>query len=291
MSARAAIIRGIESAPKRSTEPPRGQWSSPCNYERSSIDLFMRGEVARAYSEGNGVELVKITSPFTFPTSSLVRTFGDGVVSAAVAGLHGCTSVIVVSRRGVWLSHIWETPSFTGLLLSRIPLMFEDGLSKEARFSYEVLSALRRGNATSAHHRTGIADLRSSETLHARRSRRRRSLFDNDAKPRVYIFTPKSVIRAGFRFPDHIERIKDEILAIFGDYPVPIHVIGYDPPREADVGGKKGKKQDTDYRTAKGKVLVQYQPSSNYNGRSSYRVWFEGRVHPDGSDQWNRDIT
>ncbi|RYP39915.1 hypothetical protein DL767_002034 [Monosporascus sp. MG133] len=291
MSVRAAIIRGIESAPKRSTEPLRGQWSSPSNYEGSSNDLFMRGEVARAYSEGHGVELVKIRSPFTFPTSSLVRTFGDRVVSAAATGLHGCTSVVVVSRRGVWLTHVWETPSFTGLLLSRTPLTFEDGPSKEARFSYEVLSALRRGNATSTHHRTGIDDLRSPETPNAGWKRRRGNIFDDDAKPRAYIFTPKSLIRAGFRFPDQTERIKDEIRAIFGDYPVPIHAIGYDLPMKADVGGKKGKQRDTDYKTAKGKVLVQYQPPSNYNGRSSYRVWFEGRVLPDGSDQWNGDIT
>ncbi|RYP62626.1 hypothetical protein DL769_007232 [Monosporascus sp. CRB-8-3] len=235
----AAIIRGIESAPKRGTEPPRGQWSSPCNYEGSSNSLFMRGEVARAFSEGHGMELGKIGSPFRLPTSSLVRTFDDGVVSAAATGLHGCTSVVVVSRRGV----------------------------------------------------TGVDDLHSPGALNARQSRRRRNLFDDDAKPRVYIFTPKPLVGAGFRFPDQTERTEDEIRAIFGDYPVPIHAIGYDLPRKADMGGKKGKRRDPDYRTAKGKVLVQYQPPSNYNGRSSWQVWFEGRVHPDSSDQWNRDIT
>lgn len=46
-------------------------------------------------------------------SSSRVRAFGKQGFNMGVRGLMGCTSVIVVSRRGVWMSHIWEIPSFT----------------------------------------------------------------------------------------------------------------------------------------------------------------------------------
>jgi len=42
----------------------------------------------------------------------LVQTFGDQPFTMAVQGLFGCTTVVVVSRRGVWMSHFWEVPSF-----------------------------------------------------------------------------------------------------------------------------------------------------------------------------------
>lgn len=46
-------------------------------------------------------------------------------------GLVGCTSVVVISRAGVYVSHLWENPSF-------IP----------ANFQREVLDALDRGGGT-----------------------------------------------------------------------------------------------------------------------------------------------
>ena len=48
-----------------------------------------------------------------------------------VAGLFGCTSVVIVSELGVWFSHHWEAPSFEG---------------DDARFEREVLSTIRDGD-------------------------------------------------------------------------------------------------------------------------------------------------
>ncbi len=113
---RDSIIRGVRNAPRRIMEPPNGRWTSPSNYEGFSTDLFMCGEVARTYSEGHGVRLVTTRDPYVLVplTSSHITTFEDRVASAAVTGLHGCTSVVIISRRGVWLTHIWECPSFIG---------------------------------------------------------------------------------------------------------------------------------------------------------------------------------
>lgn len=46
-------------------------------------------------------------------SSSRVRAFGKQGFNMGVQGLIGCTSIILVSRRAVWMSHNWEDPSFT----------------------------------------------------------------------------------------------------------------------------------------------------------------------------------
>ena len=48
-----------------------------------------------------------------------------------VAGLFGCTSVIIVSEMGVWFSHHFEAPSFLG---------------DDAQFEDQVLSTIRDGD-------------------------------------------------------------------------------------------------------------------------------------------------
>lgn len=45
-------------------------------------------------------------------SSKLVR-FQSSNVNVKVVGLEGCTSVIVVSREGAWVSHFWESPAFS----------------------------------------------------------------------------------------------------------------------------------------------------------------------------------
>ncbi|KAF3804607.1 hypothetical protein GCG54_00012095, partial [Colletotrichum gloeosporioides] len=40
-------------------------------------------------------------------TSSYIR-FGKDVGAIALEGLYGCTSIVIVSQRGAWVSHIWE---------------------------------------------------------------------------------------------------------------------------------------------------------------------------------------
>ncbi|KAJ0279993.1 hypothetical protein CBS470a_008963 [Colletotrichum nupharicola] len=40
-------------------------------------------------------------------TSTYIR-FGKDVSAIALEGLYGCTSIVIVSQRGAWVSHIWE---------------------------------------------------------------------------------------------------------------------------------------------------------------------------------------
>jgi hypothetical protein len=41
-------------------------------------------------------------------SSSQHVEFGNELVSLGLAGLHGCSAVVVVSRRGAWVGHFWE---------------------------------------------------------------------------------------------------------------------------------------------------------------------------------------
>ncbi|OCK73086.1 hypothetical protein K432DRAFT_399111 [Lepidopterella palustris CBS 459.81] len=37
--------------------------------------------------------------------------------NAGVEGLHGCTSVIVIAKRAIWMSHFWEIPGFPNVVV------------------------------------------------------------------------------------------------------------------------------------------------------------------------------
>ena len=68
----------------------------------------MVGEVKKAEDDGM---LVPLRRGDRVGTSARVKAFGREPFNAAVEKMEGCTSIAVTSRRGLWLSHIWETPS------------------------------------------------------------------------------------------------------------------------------------------------------------------------------------
>lgn len=117
------------------------------------------------------------------------------------------------------------------------------------------------------------------------------NMFSDDAKPRVYIFTPVASCKLQPLYAIQVKKIEDEIRDIFGSYPVSIDTICYDPLTKEDVGDGIDKQVDPDFRTPKGKVLVQYRPGSDSDGQSRYRVWFAGQLLPDGGDTWTRNAT
>lgn len=45
-------------------------------------------------------------------STGFARRFINQRYDAYVGGLYGCTSVVVLSQAGMWVSHFWEIPSF-----------------------------------------------------------------------------------------------------------------------------------------------------------------------------------
>ena len=58
--------------------------------------------------------------------------------SVGLAGLYGCTSLIVMSTKGVWLSHFWENPSIWDPTI--------DAMQQQLRFQQTVLDILGPGD-------------------------------------------------------------------------------------------------------------------------------------------------
>lgn len=65
-------------------------------------------------------------------SSALARQLGTRPLNVAVQGLYGCTSVLVVSQQGTWMSHFWEGSSF----------------KSQQAFQADVLNTICRGDGT-----------------------------------------------------------------------------------------------------------------------------------------------
>ncbi|KAI7251164.1 hypothetical protein KC317_g6282 [Hortaea werneckii] len=63
-------------------------------------------------------------------SSALVQLYLDYPFSMTVQGLYGCTAVVLVSRRGVYMSHLFENPGFT------------------SNFQNDIAQAIPNGDAT-----------------------------------------------------------------------------------------------------------------------------------------------
>ncbi|KAF2962903.1 hypothetical protein GQX73_g10672 [Xylaria multiplex] len=249
--------------PLRLSNPEPNTWYGPENYGGSNQN-FMAGETWEAYKNGDlryyrGVKL----NPGT--TSNLIPFLGQPA-SLAVAGLYGCTSVIAISRRGAWISHSWEAPSFTYLESDPSP---PTDLQQLEIFRRDVLGALHKGN--SVDHLYGLSELRVTSNSNQLPTSH---LMEDDADPRFPVGLPEAWGQDD-GLPSKNQQIENEIRAIFripNGLAVPFEKVLYAPRvnwMEEDLG-------DTNYDSHRGKVLVQYKPAKNCQDKASWRVWFEG---------------
>ena len=214
----------------------------------------------------------RIDGLMTIGTSSaLEREWPQDGHAYAVEGLFGCTSIIVTSRVGVWLSHIWEDPT-----IAWDPDHKEEpsygGINDEGVVTppfEELFTNLRDGNI-------GITDDHStwrSEPLVGC------PILHQDAYPRFIIVTPQ-VGRAGNRrlkWPKEVDYIQKWLEEQFDA--VPISAYGYVADKDASEEAEE----------PEGKVLVQfnpsYQSSSDCGLMSNYQVWLEGKQIAE-TDTW-----
>ncbi|RYP91394.1 hypothetical protein DL770_002439 [Monosporascus sp. CRB-9-2] len=271
--------------PDRVTQPDANTWAGPENYGGNNQD-FMAGEVGLAYQNpdihNQGVVLDNGL------TSNFVGFYGN-TATLAVSGLYGCTSVIAVSKRGAWVSHIWEVPLFTHAWNDPNP---PTALEQRDIFQNQVLTALHAG--TSVNHVFGLAQMRDPSVGDDQPISH---YLDDDADPHVFIFAPymrgewgtpnyNNEFPTGLSeawgqddgLPSKNQQIENEIKAIFSaqnGLQVPYEKILYAPRQWAnplipeDLG-------DSNYDNHRGKVLVQYQPAKSCQEKASWRIWFEG---------------
>ncbi|KAI2601704.1 hypothetical protein GGR54DRAFT_627408 [Hypoxylon sp. NC1633] len=229
--------------------------------------------------------------------------WADEVSTVALAGMFGCTAILAVSDRGMWILHLWEDPSFTGALLA-LPAyypdpnnpgqyiyqepIYEDEDDYEARFQRDVIGAMRRGN--SLYHVYGLEDLRGGDPA------RYGNLFDDDADPRFVVITPRPMPSPGnqrpeiagptrqYRYRSQVVKIVNELYRMKPD--ANVIVVDYHPltpplsfPGRQDPEVVKSYMRDTRDASPQGKILIQYMPPASCNGQqAAYRVLFHHRT-------------
>lgn len=234
---------------RRLPEPGDPQWNG-------NQDLFLWTQ----YSDMTVVAgWVPLRQDANFPSSALAFGLGTNRFDVAVQGMFGCTSLIIISTAGVWMSHFWADPSFE-----------VNGVINQANFQAHILNRLGPGDGTNQF--PGLTQYLNNE-------------FAADTKPVAIIMTPRFRVNPQpgvLQFQNQITQLSDQVQTIFGGTRgstgqftggtlngVPL-IVDYTP--KAD--------QYSQQWTSSGKALFQYDPvQTRCNGVqwAMVRLWVEDR--------------
>ena len=189
--------------------------------------------------------------------------------NAAVGGLHGCTSVIVVSQSAIWLSHFWEIPSFRGSGTRLVGTLGSD--RERAKFNNDVLYEMENGG-------TRIPGLRQFTA--------EGGVFSATEDPRWIIVTPRIVngLEGQLQYAEEVILMKGVLRNLFPN--APSVVIGY----------KRHSRREVHSTTVAGKLLVQYDPFQDVlqtptspcetHQRAIVRLWVQDGPRPVFEQTW-----
>ncbi|KAF4874172.1 hypothetical protein CGCSCA1_v006636 [Colletotrichum siamense] len=240
--------------------------------------------------------------------------FKSEVTALALEGLYGCTSVVLISRRGAWISHI-----------------FEEDMSFEPKFKYRVLEDMHEGLPPNhPSHRLfqyGLDDL----IRKPRRGNAGVMFGDNEETPqslgmRAFIVTPRprpqrelgngeflsdnvlmhdtTINRGHVLYQRSVQRLAHNLSQTYGD--IPVEVIDYAPAmvpnrlyrklndqnRRHHSESQRVNREVADYFskalavTPRGKILLQYRPAKTCVQRASWRLWVEEQEIGSRTEEW-----
>lgn len=210
-------------------------------------------------------------------STAMSRTLTNKRYNAAVYGLYGCTSIIVVSKQAVWLSHFWENPSFraTGDNWGKAATAADT-----ANFNRDVINAMQYG----ATDMPGLTQFTGPG-----------GQFDPVQKPVWAIVTPRAIsgVEGQLKYDPEVTQIREVLQRLFPNA-LPV-IIDYVPRPD----------QNSQMNTASGKILFQYDPFqtllSNPNNscivyqQAMFRLWVEDRpiyvLQKDWAAELNQLIT
>ncbi|KAH7009573.1 hypothetical protein EDB80DRAFT_775982 [Ilyonectria destructans] len=148
-----------------------------------------------------------------------------GQGSAGVNGIYGCTAVIIVSEKGVYLSHIWENPVFIDNYWNP---------TDDASFSANAFEALRDGTPKAQSITALVGDDANPGVLNAIYS------------PKVFVLTPftglndPTGVTTQFRYQDRAQQLADNLAGIIPGSGGSGRLLGYTRTNEylskADIG-------------------------------------------------------
>lgn len=266
--------------------------------EETSLSRRVTGEIGKlspADFDGDAeafiMELQRraVKVPHTYHASSVHHELMADQYALADSELGGCTSVVVVSEKGIYMAHFWEIPYFFTLEpKGKGPEVHGVPTQKET-FMAEVIHPLIYGGPNMS---SGLYPLtRDGE------------LFGPDMNPRALIITPPW---PGTGKPVHkakVDQIMEHLQLWMPEAPAPIIKL-YTALRGAQYDLKT---------TPKGKVVVQYDPFDHIKGKgddpddedygesedeegsdegcspekiAKIRVWVEDQKEPEDKMSW-----
>ncbi|KAK6813847.1 hypothetical protein RU639_010624 [Aspergillus parasiticus] len=181
--------------------------------------------------------------PHGTPACTSVTPFGGNPFTTGVINLHGCTSIIILTDKGIYNSHFWDSSSFSQ---SIIPI------HGPAIFENDVLRPIK----------PGLRFLTSNDTLLEGHPACNQCIRDED-EPQDFIFSPKKRNTNFMQYPAQIEKT---VQALWDVLPSAyVRVVGH-----VNVGRANSVLMDADFidpgfgdmGQLEGKVVVDYQPRS-----------------------------
>lgn len=200
------------------------------------------------------------------PSTGFARVLGNEGYDAAVHGLYGCTSVVVVSQAGMWISHFWEIPSFRATEATwRQPRTAPD----IANFNDDVIDQMQNGG-------DDIPGLRQFTATGGP--------FAAVQRPVWAIITPRGSTPESWLYEPEVNQIKDVLEDLFPG-PLPV-IIDYVPRSDSY----------SQQNTASGKILLQYDPCQalitdpdnpcDVYQQAMVRLWVEDRPTYAAQKSW-----
>ena len=188
-------------------------------------------------------------------SSAMTRDFEKSPRVLFVSGLVGCTSVVIISEKGVWFSHHWEVNHF-----ERDDATFEKG----------VLKAIQYGDPASFIAMPAAFPLAQGD-----------GILNPKNNVQIFISTPKDPITGIEMFQARVDKIVDLLTGAGKPWEgITVTRRGYLKPRENTKDERYFKNR------ANSKVLIEYdndqeapedeEPKANQ--QAIYRVWLEQQV-------------
>ncbi|CZR67755.1 uncharacterized protein PAC_17654 [Phialocephala subalpina] len=150
--------------------------------------------------KAGSVQVTRLRSQHPGPNAGIAsaRAFklGTTPLDLLLSGLWGCTSLVVMSEKDIWMSHFWEAPNI-----------------RADRFDADVMAAMRSGTAS-------VPSLTALVNQGA---------FSPDSKPRIVLYTDwdSGLGPGAFACPDQIDAISTYLTTEL-HLPAP-DVVGYSP--------------------------------------------------------------
>ncbi|KAL8898432.1 MAG: hypothetical protein Q9207_006699 [Kuettlingeria erythrocarpa] len=230
---------------------------TPASYE-GNVEAFFLGEYQ--FAQWLDVNAGRSTG--------LIQVLGNKREDVALHGLRGCTSVVVVSKVGVWISHFWQIPSFRADPDNHDEPRTDLDI---ANFNEQVIQEMQDGGPNIP----GLNPLTAPG-----------GIFDEVFKPRWTIVTPRDLsgVVGSWRYQPEVDEIHGVLVELFPN--APPSIIDYEPKGD----------DDSQTSTASGKILFQYDPFEkivqdpnrpcDVYQLAMYRLWVEDRRVPAWQGSW-----